>query len=491
MKKITLLIITLVLTVNLLSQPWQPFYKDKIANYKHSGSSSITNTIWITDTIFSFDTVVFFNTIVIQSLEDPNYFIRNKEQFLQKKMLIKGNGVYTFTDPRTFHLNTNAKTGESWAFVDDSLTAYVERIEDSLVFGISDSVKLITLKKEGIPINKRIVLSKKFGILEFPDFQTDHKFELISFQGDSLGEDIVNFYDVFNFNVGDVFQYSHYEVDPSVGDIATYIKKYTISSKIAEDSLFKYTINGIESGSVYNVFDHTTYSYAYTFIRALNYNYSNSHFVNRFPNEFLIMPNCWSYVSIDENVYTTITLGINSNELKYKRIGLSMNQSKGKLFYLEELNSDTLVQCDQDFYDAEGTVGITAIETLGYTSYRLEWWEGEKTYYLSGYIKDGDTIGIITEDDILLSDNFNNGRATNAPMIFPSPFHRILTIKWNEPVSEKWKIIFFDLNGKVVAMFESNQQHFEANLTHLQPGLYLYKIIDSENLITIGKILKQ
>ncbi|NOX84497.1 MAG: T9SS type A sorting domain-containing protein [Chlorobi bacterium] len=461
-------------------------------NYKHSGANAITNTIWITDTIISFDTAIIFNKVVLQSHDNPDYFIKNSGQFLQKTMFIKGDGVFKFANPWSFVIKSKAKIGDTWFFnSDDGLIATVDTIIETETFNISDSVKTIKLEKNGVSLEKFIKLSKNFGIIEFPDFSDTGKYVLSGLQNDTLGEQIADFWDFYDFNIDDVFQYYHYSRDPSMGEEETKIEKYTIISKEVDDSSFHYVVEGIKKGSVFNYFNHETYTYVLTFVRNQNYNYNAFHFSNRYPNEFLRMPDCYHNESADGHVYTTITVGKNSRDLRTKRMGLTMNQENGKLFYFEKLGSDSLVRIHTQYeWDTYGLHGITATESLGVTHYRYEWWEGENIYYLQGYVKDGDTVGKITDDDILLSTKYPEKHPDKSYRIFPVPAGDMFYIKWENPLMINWEFRLFSIDGKQVMVYKGNQKKVNLNCSYLSPGIYFYKII-SGNYFSSGKLIKK
>lgn len=84
--------------------------------------------------------------------------------FLQKEMITSEEGEITFRNPGDLHLSLTSEVGANWMFDSTAaLIAQLESIYETETYGQQDSVKLIQLSS-----GDQILLSKSFGILQFP-----------------------------------------------------------------------------------------------------------------------------------------------------------------------------------------------------------------------------------------------------------------------------------------------------------------------------------
>lgn len=79
----------------------------------------------------------------------------------------------------------------------------------------------------------------------------------------------------------------------------------------------------------------------------------------------------------------------------------------------------------------------------------------------------------------------NNGYTMQ---IFPSPFISSFTLK-SDKVMKDAILIIFDLFGKEVKRETVNGTEITINRGNLSSGIYTYKIIEKENLLTVGKLI--
>jgi hypothetical protein len=202
MKKLFLSLFCIA-SILVFAQNWSPIQTNEKMNYQHSDSAYISHTIWVDNIdVTATDTTFFLNKVVKDHPTDIEKALRNQPQFLYNAMIKLENGIYHFTDPGYYILYSQAGLNDSWVFdLDENLTAQVILLEQEEVFGILDSVKTISLSD-----GSEIKISKSFGILQFPDFENGGFYELVGIQDSEYGLSVPGFWDIYNFEVGDVFQ---------------------------------------------------------------------------------------------------------------------------------------------------------------------------------------------------------------------------------------------------------------------------------------------
>ena len=209
MKK-TFTILSLLIAFIIHAQNWSPILPGEKMNYQHSDSAIITNTIWVRLTqIVNEDTIFRFNKVVKDVPDDPDIILRNQYQFFSSYIKKLDIGHYQFASPLNYHLHTTNNIGYSWNF-GNSLTAEITNIIEEVILSIQDSVKIISLSD-----GNEIRLSKSFGIIKFPDFENGGYFELVGIQNTEFGESVPDFWDIFDFEVGDIQQRLYYHDYPN------------------------------------------------------------------------------------------------------------------------------------------------------------------------------------------------------------------------------------------------------------------------------------
>jgi len=137
-------------------------------------------------------------------------------------------------------------------------------------------------------------------------------------------------------------------------------------------------------------------------------------------------------------------------------------------------NENLLGSLDCEIY------GIHFTEGLGQTSHSLTGFEYYDNWNIQGYVKNGDTTGIITPDEILLGldEKFSN----QLLQIFPNPVNQNLFFSFStdHPISATLKI--FDPQGRLVRVISENETIFAGSEktwdlknhygNRVQPGVY-------------------
>ncbi len=245
MKKIIiLLIVAAFFSINCFSQNWNPINKEETLNYSIKGDS-INSSIWVDSVTYRYgvDSVLHLNkTLQIGGRYKMfgNYYVF-KHSFLLAEIEFKHDGSYSLKNEQVqFFINPFKN---SWIFDSiNNITATIKFAKDSLVFNSLDSIKNIKLSN-----GDTIIISKNHGILKFPLFDDNHQhIKLIGIEGRNEGFITPYFNDVFNFQIGDVFEYD-IEDQPSPHFSGDQTKKQiTILEKETLVDTFLYVVSTIE-----------------------------------------------------------------------------------------------------------------------------------------------------------------------------------------------------------------------------------------------------
>jgi hypothetical protein len=424
----------------------------------------------------------YLNRIVKDVPGNPEIALRNQPQFLSKLIVTEGYGIYICSSPFNYLFFTLAGLGQTWGFT-SSIEAEITSITEEDVFGQIDSVKTISLSD-----GNEIWLSKNFGILKFPDFENGGYFELIGVQGTEFGESVPGFWEIFDFEVGDVFQQN--QQTGYIGDWWNITRKTTITSKTVTDSSYNYTVNGI-----YYSYGNYGPPEAYAYTDNLLFIYADSLPTNKFPGQIYQFP--YSTMVNSDTVFSVAKVILdNETNLYHKHFGNKEDTFipyENNLFYERNEESDTLFRFEEVSMigDPCGLMGIGFGEGIG-ELYRtegcFEYWSFES---LTGYIKDGDTIGTITPDSILLVVGIGDLSINNKTYkIYPNPADDWLYVKPQDLGKGIYSIKLRDVYGQL-ARDETGLRSslYAIDISGLQSGVYLYEIEDSSGNIQKGKLI--
>ncbi|MCD4696168.1 MAG: hypothetical protein K8S16_07985, partial [Bacteroidales bacterium] len=435
MKNLTAFFFLLIANA-LFAQNWSPILVNQKMNYQHSDSSYISHTIWV-DSAFYFgdDSIFYLNRVVKDVPDNPEIALRNQPQFLGEYLVKQEFGFYLIGDPFQYRLYAIADLGNSWMFAPlGSISAEVTEIYTEDIFGITDSVKVISLTD-----GNELKLSKNFGLLKYPDFENGGYYELVGIQDTEYGESVPGFWEMFDFEVGDVFQYYYEAGGSGTGMMDLYTNKLIILSKTIDPDQIIYETEGIRSGYAYNVYNPGEYYYySYLIEDDLLFTYNPEDIPNKYNNELITLEEFYCGLNDPPISYAALIPGIDSNSFITKHYGTYELYGDPNLFYTENPLSDTLIMFPDIFLCFSSyPSGITYTDRLGVTYYYQGFEEDMTEYNLVGYIKNGDTVGTITPDSVLLAvsiDENING-SDNTVTVYPNPADDWLNIKITNPNS--------------------------------------------------------
>ena len=372
------------------SQNWRPFSVADTLNFRLDTEAVISHTLWI-DSVQALpngDSVFYLNRVmeVVASFRNPasdclgcqSSAIFEKPQFLGYSMTKTGNDSWRFSGDSTgFVIHSGPGVGNSWLF--DSLQGIqveVSQVFQDSIFSQVDSIKVLSLSN-----GDTILLSKQYGILQFPD-QDGNYYHLEGIENRRLGEHIPRFRDFYDFEPGNKFYFDHMEP----GQFGS--RQVEILEKMERGDTLQYDIRETGYHLPYvqgppNYFDHT---YTWTFID------SADHPLNLYPGQW-----AWVHKNDFDPFYghppaiSKLEITQTINELTGKRLSMLYDPS-------DTVSTDTVMSlaCFEEVYAP--SIGRTAWCFLDANSGYLR--SGE----MVGYIKGADTVGTIIPLSQLIND---------------------------------------------------------------------------------------
>ena len=240
--EILLIAVHLTVVTELHAQFWPTINTADTVNFKLSNNlvPMPDVTVWVvSQELAGNDTILHLNTYAKNGQ-------LNQPGFLQKKVTITPNGLVMLTDPGTYNLYPSAGIGTTWIFKPlTQITAVVTAITSEVILGLPDSVKTISLSD-----GKTVKLSKRWGILSFPDYSNGKTYNLVGIDNLRIGEFFPNHVDfALGLEVGDMFKtsysFSEYSISPVSYSNAEFIQ-YTIGLKTINDTSVEYQVYGIK-----------------------------------------------------------------------------------------------------------------------------------------------------------------------------------------------------------------------------------------------------
>ena len=295
-----------------------------------------------------------------------------------------------------------------------------------------------------------------------------------------------SFKDIYNFEVGDVFQYfqPHYGENQSgfiSSDITT---KYTIIDKTIVGDTFNYKIKGIKYTDNYCSCSLSKKDKTSSVIINENLIYidSSNHFLNKCKNELIIVKGpqqnkvfedrlTYAFGEID-SLFSTVQL--NENNKAEKIIGDYEN-----IFFDNKKDSSLPVFMTYKAVYAKNT-GLIEEKIISF--------EYGNKLNLQGYIKNGDTTGTVSSDRLLLSIAPINNNLQSQIIIFPNPSKGIIHVLFTNELSNP--LIYSVSNNQGLQLQSNNLTSNDIDLSNLDKGVYFLTINDENNYSTTKIVLE-
>ncbi len=462
------------------TQNWQPFTENETFFYQSDTSDLIDHSYNVDSVLFDgIDSVIYLNLILKDTFDTwgNTIFINNHAQFWNKEMLVLDDGNYHFKNPGNIILQTRASITDTWMF--DSINSYtaIVELEDTLtIFGELDSIKNFSISS-----GYDIILSKNHGLIQFPsNFSNDIIIHLAGIEGRNQGVLLPRFKDYFDFNIGDVFQFKT-EFTSCYIECDSYFntEKFEVKSIIISDSMIELEREGIglfenyheltlQVSTIYTIND--TIKICLNFAKLTNVNPSS---LAKYPLKYMWKYDACSSPSQDiSNLpeFYIDTTGLFSVETQYCNDVAGYNQNYG---IVGENDTLTLLCCD--YFCA------TYKEGLGLTSYYKSFGDinldiGE----LIGYIKEGDTIGVITPDSLFIAPIYEPN--IFELLLYPSPSTSEITVVIpNALTGQDFTIDLFNIIGKRIAVtLKNNGNNILIDLNNVADGIYFVELVSPD-----------
>jgi hypothetical protein len=217
-------------------QNWKPYNASNICNYSSSDLFSDIAVVKV-DSFYlvNSDTIFCLNKVICRQDQLTSQFLKDKFRTINKN-------YFVFSDSSEFVFKINSYLGDTWIFDTlNNIRATVLLLDSKIIFGISDSIKIIALST-----NDTIIISKKFGIISIQPPNSKSKFNLIGIENLSLGYQVPKYLDFFNFSEGDIFEYKEIQSNKTTtifdNTNLEYYKKIKILKKDSLINGFKYLI---------------------------------------------------------------------------------------------------------------------------------------------------------------------------------------------------------------------------------------------------------
>lgn len=461
------------LSLRSFGQNWTILPTENKLNFLEDGQDIIQNTIWVDSTTTNGVTTTHHLNRVVTCENPPTDCLRNQAGLLGKEIIVE-NGQYHFGVNGNLTILPDAPVGTTWLYNSiDNITAEVIAIEEMNVLGTIDSVKTIALSNL-----ETILLSKQWGMLSYPADAANYT--TVGVDDLDLGETVPDFFDIYDFEVGDIFYYrsnsSSSQQGSGQGGSETRSKREILSKTVFPDRIEYEARILSQTESWFSL--PPTISF-YDDVVTITFDYSPELIANLYHRDLLVYddedytPNgpFWAIMntSKDEQGRYTKSVGVQGDWSPDYGGGFVINPSTETL--QEELGPEEF--------------RLTYKEGLGETKFIYSFFEVGAGRELIGYIKDGLEVGEIIPDDELTS--VDELTSPNAFVLYPNPARDY--IRLNFPATNQhqgqWKIR--DLAGQLMLADSYNGE--DISLATLAAGVYLFSFMEDGGVYT-QKIVK-
>ena len=494
MKHSLLAILIFGFFTDVIGQDWAPFYAGDTCIYRNDTSEFFAHTVWVDSVGSSADGVVW-------RLNPSNHLCDtcDVERYCGKPPLLveqpfpfgstirlHDSSQYIFDQggQGNMLLLAGASPGTTWLMdTVRAISAMVFQVVEDSVWGQPDSIKVIHLST-----GDSILLSKQHGMVSFPDsISRGLRIHLAGILNKNLGEGIIDFWDIYDYQVGDVLFYdSGYGISGTYWDTkskVTILSKHKSQDTMLFDVLTKARTETSSGGGGGNIYGDDSIAYTWKFIN------QPDRIVNALPNQIQI--------SEDQGRIFAIGLGNwkipmqDTNHIAYVRNSRTLKEASG-IYSNDSIpiygcSSSNIPDLSFPFFvqlsPFSWSISVRYEKGLGQTLYGLRSFEGGAGFHLVGYIRDGDTVGTVYTDEYLFvgtKDELSPGSI----LIFPNPARESLVISLTEPRFLPAQARIWDLYGRVVLTESLSATETTIQLPDIPTGLYYVEVVSPK-----GKIL--
>lgn len=491
----------------MFSQNWKVFNNNYRYNYKFDNSSVVSQVIFA-DSVKNVGglTTSYLNRIAVKCFGNcptmtlsptnlGNVYISNMPQFMQRSIIEHNNGWFSLQDTAKLVIQPNIQVNQTWLFDSiNNVNATCFSATTKNLFGSTDSIKTILIG--GIDT---LVLSKSFGLIQYPQLYNQNKYYRLvgiensaSYDSTALyGEKVPNDWDFRRTKVGYEYMYSQRQEGncPFGRSVNCYLSKILINS-------FQILPDGFHSGATNYL---TTCDYSLASPPVANTNtysissLSSKSLSNRMYPGQIISSGMEPQIGLNSNggIFSSVY-----NIVRYSVDTLGNFVKSAGYYWGTFPNLTYLQKSDNDYglmYNSDGTLTshdlgrVTEIFVVGIGRVMSKYWR-----YCD--LRDEWITGLRFNGQLILGDeNFvsiSEISAKNAVLRFyPNPFTSVLNVQKSGTELSLLKIQ--NVLGQVVREQIIVEEKTEVQTTDLNAGVYLVTIFQSGNVVLQEKLVKE
>jgi hypothetical protein len=500
-KRIVILLVFVVQLNGLaLSQEWRTIRTNGVFIYKNNNAFGDYFAYRIDSVIPNGNDTILKSFPVIKKNYYDCYSPFNSS-WIGKMIIIRPDGENIFINHKndSIRINTLANIGDSWDMCDQgNVVATVTGIKDTVILGLNDSVKTITLNSTILQINgKKITLSKHYGLIRLPDFYdipdnlyaTDYaseyvyiNYNLVGMSNPESGIQNLTLRDVYTYNIGDEFH------------------RYFLNK---DDWLLSNPYHENESWAIYNVLDtlhsSTTDTIKYLMKRCAKQRYYYQNSDNDSSSQTFTSFNDTIIVSLvlnnaeesdfnclpNEPYYFDHESGFSTNHFTIHESGIIGKMTPYIDITLEDINDTcwrypTVDACTGPNLYYKGIYGADFL--CLYYNYLSQ---STLVYYKKGTQAWGAPYDCAT----ILSTGFNEQFALNKFSITPNPATDYFNISIDRYFSESMNFELFNIYGTKIKEEKISNASTAVSCSELSGGIYLFRIYNKSQILSSGKIM--
>jgi hypothetical protein len=507
MKSIHLiLLLALGIQFTSLAQNWKVFNANYRYNYKFNNSGLVSQVIFADSTkTVNGNTEHYLNRIGVvcngncptltQTPTSPVVIVPNMPQFLQRKIVESSYGSVSLRDTAKIEFPPSIQVNQTWLFDSvNTISATCINVGIKMLFGIADSVKTVLVGSADT-----LVLSKQFGIVQFPELYNKNKYYLLvgiensaSYDSTALyGEKVPNDWDFARFKAGTEFMYRSYREGtcPLGRFVNCYLSKKRINTfQILPDG-FHYSTTDYRTSCDFSlasppVANTVTYSIASLSGKSLSNRMYPGQIISTGMDYQIAISGNGSIITPVYNIvrYSTDTLGNFVKSAGYYW------GSFPSLSYLKKTDNYFGLQYNSDGTLTSHNLGrVTEIFVTGIGSVMSRYWRfcDLRDDWITGIRFNGQ---LISGDENFVS--IKNIAADNSTLrLYPNPFSSVLNVQKSGTEVSLLKIQ--NVLGQVVREQTLMEEQSGVPTSDLSAGIYLVTIIENGQVVMQQKLVKE
>lgn len=488
MKPILIFILTCLPAISLFSQDWAPFPPGDTLIYDRTSTPELDLSVWVEEVIETADGEEWKlnphhrpcdTCDNLLPLWIPALLINQAFPF-GSKTIVGTDGSYRLQIGNGRNLLLLPKDPSSSVWILDTVNGVNANLLNQYqgsIWGKTDEFRLI-----GLSTGDSILLSKNHGAIYFPDsISYGERLELFRIKNRGLGKEVLSFWDIYDFQPGDILCYKY--GTGMVGVNYSFESKVTVLSVVRDVNRIVVEVEmrgikyhrGFYIGS--NKYGFSGMNDTWTFV--------NSRYepINRPPGALQFAPPYGSFWSpriyweqpgaqTDSSVMAPAMLTDSTLEMMDYYVVANYKDNRGMWgsFMPDSLPTDVAprVSSVNDFK-------VIYQKGLGLTYFSFAGFEGGSSLQLVGYIRDQDTVGEIFTEEYLHVDVEDELLAAGIS-VFPNPSQGPVMIQVSQAALLPSELTIFTLTGKKVYTSRLSQQESIIEVATFPKGIYLMQL---------------